>query len=136
MRVPADCLIIDSYHLMVNESNVSILKSDVSKQTLTDTNFNSNPNPFLFSSTTISKGFATAVVCSLGSNAYFRKDMEKMTFEDFPTPTQMRLQKIIEQIYFLGMLVCAMIGTCLLTQHFLKYRYVLVEEDIFSGESF
>jgi P-type E1-E2 ATPase len=55
-RVPADCLVIDSYNLSVNEYKISGLDSPMRKEKYTQENYENNPDPFLYSQSIILSG--------------------------------------------------------------------------------
>jgi magnesium-transporting ATPase (P-type) len=81
MRVPADCILFDSFEVACDESLFSGNKRLVSKSTLTDSNLIDNPNPFLFSNSLVMQGQGKALVCCVGDNTCIGAKKEKMGFE-------------------------------------------------------
>ena len=89
-QVPADCLLLHSYQIILDESSIDETRKAVDKNGLTDNNDDFNQNPFLLQGTFIKRGFGTAIVCAVGGNTYIGKKINKLTF-DTPTPTQKKL---------------------------------------------
>lgn len=73
MRVPADCILIESYDVSVDESpyfedRESISKKSSSHGSSYENNHKENPDPFLLAKSLVMTGKGRAVVCAVGKN--------------------------------------------------------------------
>lgn len=68
--VPADCLVIESTDVVVNESTLTGETEQVHKEFVSEQNYNENPDAFLLKSTIVEQGTARAIVCAVGENTY------------------------------------------------------------------
>jgi magnesium-transporting ATPase (P-type) len=96
-RIPADCILIESQDLSVDESIYQQAEvkdtRGIRKAALNDANFYELPDPFLLSSTLISTGIGKAVVCAVGANSRRGSKDEKLDTSS-KTPLQIKLENM------------------------------------------
>lgn len=69
-RVPADCILIESQDMTVDESFYNKAESHSAKKgAITEDNYNSGADPFLLSQTLVITGLGKAVVVAVGKNS-------------------------------------------------------------------
>lgn len=67
-QVPADCVLVNSTDLSINESNLTGEAEAMNKQHVTAENYQTNPQPFIMSSSLVESGEARAIVCAVGEH--------------------------------------------------------------------
>ncbi len=92
-KIPSDCILLEGYQVIVDESIFTGNPRPVKKEILTPDNLNRNPNPFLFCGSVIKGGFGLALVCAVGNSTFKGQQKERLEFEK-PTPTQKKLKNI------------------------------------------
>jgi len=102
MRVPADCVLIDSFDVACDESAMTGEPEHMEKTHVNDGNYESNPDPFLLAKSLIVKGMGTALVCAVGVNTRTGMAEEKLNTEEDETPLQQKLGAIADQLGKLG----------------------------------
>jgi Ca2+ transporting ATPase len=94
-RVPADCVVIESSDLSVDESFYSKDEKAgvVFKQPGCEDNYYDSPDPFLLSQTMIASGMGKAVVCAVGP--YSRRGVKDEKLDtNSKTPLQQKLENM------------------------------------------
>lgn len=66
--VPADCILLQTIDISVNESALTGESEQIQKDVVTSDNYHCNPQPFLLKSTTVETGEGRALVCAVGDN--------------------------------------------------------------------
>ena len=66
MRVPADCILVESIDFATDESGLTGEPEQVEKSAVTEDNYLYNPNPFLFAKTLVQTGAGLAIICAVG----------------------------------------------------------------------
>jgi Ca2+-transporting ATPase len=86
MKIPADCVLIDSTDIATDESSMTGEPEQVEKNHVNEKNYHHNPNPFLIAQTLVVSGQGTAIICAVGP--YTRAGMaeEKLNIEEEETP--------------------------------------------------
>lgn len=94
-KVPADCVILDSKHLEVNEASLTGESLPVIKQNKDE----------LFAGTVIAKGRAHAQVAKTGEKTKFGQIAKTLsTIKEGKTPLQKKLEIFTKQVGFIGIL--------------------------------
>lgn len=108
-RVPADCVLIESNELTVDETFYPG-KSEVPlpKTVATDENQDQYPDPFLLSQSLITTGVGKAVVCAVGENSRRGLDAEPLDLNT-RTPLQDKLENLGTQFTKLGLYAAVLI---------------------------
>jgi magnesium-transporting ATPase (P-type) len=91
--VPADCLIVSSQDLYVNETKYSDDRINQIKKVANEDNMTQFPDPFLLSNTFVNSGSALAVVCAVGARSRRGALDDKLDTES-KTPLQNRLENL------------------------------------------
>lgn len=86
MRVPADCVLIEGIDIACDESAMTGEPEHEEKTHITNSNYESNPDPFLLGKTLIVKGMGSAIVCAVGVNTRSGMAEEKLNTEEDETP--------------------------------------------------
>ena len=86
MRVPADCVLISGTDIAADESAMTGEPEASEKAAVDESNYKSNPNPFLLAKTLIESGQGKALVCSVGANTRSGMAEEKLNIEEDETP--------------------------------------------------
>lgn len=86
MRIPADCLLIDGIDISCDEAAMTGEPEHMEKNHVTDSNFESNPDPFLLGKSLIVNGMGTAIICAVGINSRSGMAEEKLNTEEEETP--------------------------------------------------
>lgn len=84
--VPADCLLIQSEEIQVDESVITGESDYVYKEALTPENYQHNPAPFLLQSTTVVEGEGRAIVLAVGEYTQSGKAERTLNIQDDLTP--------------------------------------------------
>ena len=106
--VPADCIVISSEGLALDEACLTGEPEAIQKEAVTMENYANNPNPFLLQTTLVAEGEGYAVVVAVGTNTFVGRTGLSMNIEKDLTPLQKKLETIAEQIGKLG-LYCAIL---------------------------
>ena len=119
-RVPADCILIESTDVEVNESYYNEGRlTQVKKEVCNEDNFHQSPDPFLKSQSLLYKGSCKALVAAVGSYSC-REDAEgdltMMGLSDFKTTLQERLERVSIQFTKYA-LYCSLVITVAATVH-------------------
>ena len=125
MKIPADCLIINSTDLETDESSLTGEPESFHKSALTDDTLQHNVDPFLFSQTLIVSGIGHALVCTVGRHTRSGRAEEKLNIEAEATPLQQKLETIANEIGKIGTL-CAMLTFIVMT---VKYIFTTLMDD-------
>ncbi len=94
MRIPADCIVIESIDISTDESAMTGEPDHMEKTAITDENYENNPDCFLIGKTLVVNGMGTALVCCVGSNSRSGMAEEKLNTEEDETPLQAKLGTI------------------------------------------
>lgn len=105
MKIPADCVLINSTDVAADESSMTGEPDQVEKHHITESNYEHNPNPFLIAQSLIVSGQGVAIVCAVGANTRAGMAVEKLNIEEEPTPLQTKLETIANEIGKLGVYV-------------------------------
>lgn len=114
-RVPADCRIVDSVELMVDESSLTGENHPVAK---TGEGLRLPPNPLLtqqenavFAGTMVISGRARAIVLAVGCSTEFGKiSMELSQVTGRKSPLQIKIDELGQRLAFFSSLAIAVIG--------------------------
>jgi Ca2+-transporting ATPase len=96
MRIPADCVVIESMDLQTDESAMTGEPEQMEKSVVTELNFESNPDPFLLGKSLVASGQGIAMVCCVGINSRSGMAEEKLNTEEEETPLQQKLGTIAD----------------------------------------
>lgn len=105
MRIPTDCVLIESTDIATDESAMTGEPEQVEKAAVTDANFDHNPNPFLLGKTLCVSGQGLAIVCAVGTHTRSGMAEEKLNIEEEETPLQAKLETIANEIGKIGVYV-------------------------------
>ncbi len=109
-RVPADCLLLEAYSLVVDETKVAENPHRIiPKRPLAPDNFSDSPNPFLFGQSLVVQGNGKALVCAVGERTYMGKKAQRLNTEAVKTPTQKRLSNIAREVEKIGVVLSTLI---------------------------
>lgn len=86
MKIPVDCILIDSTDVATDESAMTGEPEQVEKSSVTESNYQHNPNPFLLAKTLIASGEGSALVCAVGVHTRSGMAEEKLNIEEDETP--------------------------------------------------
>lgn len=93
-RVPADCILIESQDMTVDESFYNKAEGHSAKKSAaSEENFNTGSDPFLLSQTLVITGVGKAVVAAVGRNSRRGVEEEKLDTES-KTPLQTKLENL------------------------------------------
>ncbi|CAI9762636.1 unnamed protein product [Fraxinus pennsylvanica] len=110
-QVPADGLFLDGHSLQVDESSMTGESDHVE--------INQYPNPFLFSGTKVTDGYARMLITSVGMNTTWGEMMSTISEEsNEQTPLQARLNKLTSSIGKVGLAVAFLVLLVLLVRFF------------------
>lgn len=115
-RIPADCRVVDSVELMLDESNLTGENQPVSK--IADAvQFTDNPPPLtqqlniVFAGTLVSSGRGRALVVAVGEATEFGKvaaELESVTSRK--SPLQLKIDELAQRLAFVSSIVIALIA--------------------------
>jgi len=88
MRIPADCLLLEGIDVSTDEAALTGEPEHMEKHHVTESNYESNPDPFLLGKTLVVNGMGTALVCCVGVNTRSGMAEEKLNTEEDETPLQ------------------------------------------------
>lgn len=94
MRIPCDCVVIESIDISTDESAMTGEPDHLEKSAVTEENYESNPDPFLVGKTLVVSGQGLALVCCVGVNSRSGMAEEKLNTEEDETPLQAKLGTI------------------------------------------
>jgi magnesium-transporting ATPase (P-type) len=86
MRVPADCIVLESMDIHTDESAMTGEPEQMEKTAITEMNYESNPDPFLLGKSLVASGQGLAMVCAVGNNSRSGMAEEKLNTEEEETP--------------------------------------------------
>lgn len=110
-QVPADGLFLDGHSLQIDESSMTGESDHVE--------VDSTENPFLFSGSKVSDGYARMLVTSVGMNTAWGEMMSSITGDSSEmTPLQARLNKLTTSIGKIGLAVALLVLLVLLIRYF------------------
>jgi len=110
-QVPADGLFLDGHSLQIDESSMTGESDHVE--------VDSTENPFLFSGSKVSDGYARMLVTSVGMNTAWGEMMSSITGDSSEiTPLQARLNKLTSSIGKIGLAVALLVLLVLLIRYF------------------
>ncbi|KAL2530525.1 Calcium-transporting ATPase 12 [Forsythia ovata] len=110
-QVPADGLFLDGHSLQVDESSMTGESDHVE--------INQDRNPFLFSGTKVSDGYARMLITSVGMNTTWGEMMSTISQDsNEQTPLQARLNKLTSSIGKVGLAVAFLVLVVLLVRFF------------------
>ena len=78
MRIPADALLLDGIDISTDEAAMTGEPDQMEKSTVTQANYQHNPDPFLLGKTLICQGMGTALICAVGVNSRSGMAEEKL----------------------------------------------------------
>ena len=96
MRIPGDCIVLESIDLSTDESGLTGEPDHLEKVAITEDNYETNPDPFLLGKTLVVNGQGTAMVCCVGINSRSGMAEEKLNTEEDETPLQAKLGTIAD----------------------------------------
>jgi len=88
MKIPADCILLDGIDISCDESAMTGEPDQMEKSSVTESNYEFNPDPFLLGKTLVAQGQGTAMVCCVGVNSRSGQAEEKLQTEEDQTPLQ------------------------------------------------
>ncbi|CAA2972167.1 calcium-transporting ATPase 13, plasma membrane-type [Olea europaea subsp. europaea] len=110
-QVPADGLFLDGHSLQVDESSMTGESDHVE--------VNQDLNPFLFSGTKVTDGYARMLIASVGMNTTWGEMMSTISRDsNEETPLQSRLNKLTSSIGKVGLAVAFLVLVVLLVRFF------------------
>ncbi|KAE8009791.1 hypothetical protein FH972_006205 [Carpinus fangiana] len=110
-QVPADGLFLNGHSLQIDESSMTGESDHVE--------VDSTENPFLFSGSKVSDGYAQMLVTSVGMNTAWGEMMSSITGDSSEiTPLQARLNKLTSSIGKIGLAVALLVLLVLLIRYF------------------
>ncbi len=136
-KIPADCILLDGA-IEVNEAPLTGESSEVSKTPMLPNSsapiitkiqaslaegkgaeLNIKKGEYsLFSGSTVTYGYAEALVTSVGENTYIGKEAEKLQENTRPSPLKNRLTHLAKVISFLGYIAAGLIAVVYLFNSF------------------
>lgn len=102
MKIPADCILLDGIDISCDESAMTGEPDQMEKSSVTESNYEFNPDPFLLGKTLVAQGQGTAMVCCVGVNSRSGQAEEKLQTEEDQTPLQQKLDAIANQLARIG----------------------------------
>jgi P-type E1-E2 ATPase len=102
MKIPADCILLDGIDISCDESAMTGEPDQMEKSSVTESNYEFNPDPFLLGKTLVAQGQGTARVCCVGVNSRSGQAEEKLQTEEDQTPLQQKLDAIANQLARIG----------------------------------
>lgn len=112
MRIPADCIVLESIDISTDESAMTGEPDHMEKTAITEENYENNADPFLIGKTLVVNGMGTALVCCIGANSRSGMAEEKLNTEEDETPLQAKLGTIANQLGKLGLVSAALAVVC------------------------
>jgi P-type Ca2+ transporter type 2B len=104
MRIPADAILLEGIDVSTDEAAMTGEPDQMEKSTVTQENYEHNPDPFLLGKTLICQGQGTAMICCVGVNSRSGMAEEKLQTEEDQTPLQQKLEGIANSLAKFGAL--------------------------------
>lgn len=105
MKIPTDCILVESTDFATDESSLTGEPEQVEKQHVKQSNYEYNPSPFLFGKTLVVSGSGVAIICAVGAHSRSGMAEEKLNIEEEETPLQCKLETIANEIGKVGVYV-------------------------------
>jgi len=123
-RIPADCVVLSSDNLSVNESSLTGEPEDLPKDIKND--------PFLLSGCTVMNGSTRAVVIAVGKRSQWGVIKSKLVVEHGQTPLQEKLDDMAATIGYVGMAAAAATFIAMMFIHIVVKPPYLKDTSVFT----
>ena len=142
-ELPADCVVLSSRGLRMDESSLTgeseMIRKDTFEECLAQIAEGDSrsprsmqhhfvASPVVLSGTTVNSGSGIAIVVAVGPNSQAGQLFQKLAFDTEPTPLQLKLNALAGDIGNFG-LVCSIIAFCVLVlEYWIIYAYTEVDQ--------